>query len=172
MMAFRFSRKLAGHWAASGAAPMIGSRGIRGKLADQSGQMMAELCIVFPVVLIIAFIAVNALTFFGDCARFDRIAHNSVRIESSSPAHSLDSADRIGQDVLAQLESGMPEDNLDMNISSTVTAENYIRYELELVYHPTLFGLSMRSEVFGVSLPALSHKIEYTVDPYRAGAFL
>lgn len=145
---------------------------VRKRLADERGQMMVELCVVFPVVVVIALIAVNALTFFGDCARFDRLAHNSIRVASSSPNHSLSSADQIGEDVLAQLNEGMAEGNLDISINVSVTVENYMRYEMELVYHPTLFGLSMRSEIFGVSLPSLSHRIEYTVDPYRAGAFL
>ena len=142
------------------------------RLADERGQMMVELCVVFPVAIVIALIAVNALTFFGDCARFDRLAHNSIRVASSSPSFSLSSADQIGEEVLAQLDDGMAEGDLDINMNVSVTAENYMRYEMELVYHPTLFGLSMRSEIFGVSLPSLSHKIEYTVDPYRAGAFL
>lgn len=142
------------------------------KLREERGQMMVELCVVFPVVIVIALIAVNALTFFGDCARFDRVAHSSVRVASSSPSFSLGSYDQISGDVMAQIEAGMQEDNLEFGIEASVTAEHYIRYEMELIYHPTLFGLGMRSEVFGVALPSLSHRIAYTIDPYRAGAFL
>lgn len=175
MMAIRRFRKKTGRSCACEGVRMLSksrASDLRRKVTDQHGQMMVELCVIFPVVLIIAFIAVNALTFFGECARFDRVAHNSVRIASSSPSFSLNNLDRIGEDVLIQLEDGMAEDNLDIRMDISVTAENYMRYEMEFVYHPTLFGLSMRSEVFGVSLPSLSHRVGYTVDPYRAGAFL
>ena len=47
--------------------------------ADDRGQMTVELLVVLPVVLIVAVVAVNALTFFGDCAAFDRVARNAVR---------------------------------------------------------------------------------------------
>ena len=50
------------------------------KLADRSGQMTVELCAVLPVVIVIAAILVNVMTFFGECAEFDRVARNSVRL--------------------------------------------------------------------------------------------
>lgn len=144
----------------------------RGKLRDNHGQMMVELCVIFPVVMIIALIAFNTLVFFGDCARFDRLVHNGIRIAASSPSTSLANFDRIGEDALAQVESEMQGDNTEVSMTVSVTAENYLRYETELVYHPTLFGIGMRQEIFGVSLPNLTHRVEYTIDPYRAGQFL
>lgn len=143
-----------------------------GRLRDERGQMMVELCVIFPVVMIIALIAFNALTFFGDCARFDRLMHNSIRIASSSPSTSLGNFSQIGEDVLAEVEAEMQGENIEVNMSVSVTAENYLRSEAELVYHPTLFGLNMRQEIFGVSLPSLTHTVAYTIDPYRAGQFL
>lgn len=144
----------------------------RFKLIDDCGQMMVELCIVFPVVIAVAFITFNALAFFEDCARFDRAVHNSVRIASSTPNFTLENFYYIGEDVLLELESEIDDENADLNMDFFVTEENYMTYEVEMAYHPTFFGISMRQEVFGVSLPSLNHKIEFTVDPYRASVFL
>ena len=44
----------------------------RRRLDDDGGQATVELAVVLPVVIIVAVIAVNALTFFGACAAFDR----------------------------------------------------------------------------------------------------
>ena len=44
-----------------------------------------ELVAVLPVAIVVAAITVNALVFFGDCAAFDRIARNAVRVYATSP---------------------------------------------------------------------------------------
>ena len=36
------------------------------------GQMTVEFVVAFPAMLAIAFVAVNAILFFSDCAAFDR----------------------------------------------------------------------------------------------------
>ena len=68
--------------------------------ADDRGQMTVELLVVLPVVLIVAVVAVNALTFFGDCAAFDRVARNAVRLCAASPAYGQD-AGRGAEEVRA-----------------------------------------------------------------------
>ena len=58
----------------------------------ESGQMTVELMAVLPVALIIAVIVVNALVFFGDCAAFDRVARNAVRVYATSPTYGAQAA--------------------------------------------------------------------------------
>ena len=41
-----------------------------------------------------------------------------------------------------------------------------------IVVNATLFGLGLRSEVFGVELPGLSHTVDFTVDQYKPGVFV
>ena len=48
--------------------------------------MTVELAVVFPVLLAVAVIAVNALLFFSECAAFDRVAREAVRVHAASPA--------------------------------------------------------------------------------------
>ena len=74
---------------------------------DERGQMTVELCIVFPVAIVIAVIAVNALLFFGQCSSFDRVARNAVRVIAASPPTKEASADlaaRIEATVEAELQ--------------------------------------------------------------------
>ena len=51
-------------------------------------------------------------------------------------------------------------------------AGSYQRYCGRLSFAPTLFGLGLKDEVFGVSLPRLVHEVALTVDAYRPGVLL
>jgi hypothetical protein len=55
----------------------------------------------------------------------------------------------------------------------TVTYEGMggglVRYVATLEYAPNLFGMGMRSSVFGVQLPALRHSTSLVVDTYKPG---
>ena len=51
-------------------------------------------------------------------------------------------------------------------------AGSYQRYCGRLSFAPTLFGLGLKDEVFGVSLPRLVHEVDLTVDAYRPGVLL
>ena len=50
------------------------------------GQMTVQLAVAMPVLIIVAVIAVNALAFFAECAVFDRVAHEAVRVHAAAPA--------------------------------------------------------------------------------------
>ena len=43
------------------------------------------------------------------------------------------------------------------------------RFTARIEYAPTLFGLGMRSEIFGVALPPLVHEVDLVVDAYKPG---
>ena len=57
--------------------------------------MTVELAIAFPVFIIVAVIAVNALLFFSQCAAFDNLFRDSVRIYATSPAYGQDYEDSV-----------------------------------------------------------------------------
>ena len=129
--------------------------------ADDRGQMTVELLVVLPVVLIVAVVAVNALTFFGDCAAFDRVARNAVRLCAASPAY--------GQDAGRGAEEALVRDNLAVGVEVSGGVLGHVTYTATLAYAPTLFGLGLRDEVLGVRLPRLEHRVSLTVDPYKPG---
>ena len=139
-----------------------------GKAACDRGQMTVELCVVFPVIVVIAVIATNAMLFFGDCAEFDRVGRNAVRAFASVPAHGADSESAQAQ-VQAALEEALGAENLDVSVSSSKDYRGYAEYVMTLQFHPTLFGMGLKQEVFGVRLPALSHEARLVVNPYKPG---
>lgn len=141
------------------------------KIDDKSGQMAVELSIVFPIMIIVAVVLVNALSFASECARFDREARNAIRCEASTPAINegyFGPASRIE----SALQSSFSASNESISVSASKSSLFTTRYECELMWSPTLFGIGMKTSVFGVQLFQLSHKCALSVDPYRAGDVL
>ena len=138
---------------------------------NERGQMTIELAIAFPVLIAVAVIAVNVLAFFGDCAVFDRVAHEAVRVYAVAPAH-RETANLSCPQIEATIKSQLNASNLDVAVTHATTGLDLDEFTATLTYHPTLFGLGLRSKVFGVSLPQLTHKTRYVVDSYRAGVFI
>jgi Flp pilus assembly protein TadG len=142
--------------------------GESGQTMDESGQMTVELAVVFPVMIVVAVITVNALLFFSQCAAFDRVARESVRIYATAPAHGEDASACEGK-VRETLERQFDEEYLAVGVTSEEAGLDLRRYTAELTFSPTLFGRGLRDEVFGVALPHLTHRAVYLVDTYKPG---
>lgn len=140
------------------------------RLSCSAGQMTVELMAVLPVALIIAAIAVNALAFFGDCASFDRVARNAVRVYATSPTYGALPAQcqaRIAEAVKAEFDGPFEQ----VWVSYEGIGGGLGRYTATIDYAPNLFGLGVRDSVFGVSLPHLEHSASLVVDAYKPGVF-
>lgn len=139
----------------------------RGGNRGEAGQATVELAVVMPVAIIVAVIAVNALAFFGTCASFDRVARQTICALAASPDAGSD-AGAVAVAVERELRSAVGEAG-----SVTVRVEGdtagLLRYTARLEYVPTLFGLRMRSHVFGIALPPLVHEVDLAVDAYKPG---
>ena len=57
-----------------------------GAWGARSGQMVVELAVLVPVVLVIALVGVNLMEFMALCARFDRACLDAVVSHGVSPA--------------------------------------------------------------------------------------
>ena len=138
---------------------------------DESGQMTVELAVAMPALIVVAVIAVNACTFFYQCAVFDRIAHEAIRVYAASPAYGEGSGQAcasVEQAVRSQLDG----QNLDVSVAYAKVGADFDEYRATLGFYPTLFGMGLRSEVFGVSLPRLEHTTSYVVDSYKPGVII
>lgn len=129
----------------------------------EEGQMTVELCIVFPVVIVVAVIAVNALLFFGDCAALDRAGRNAVRVLASSPATTDDPA-TIAARIEAAVRAEMGTDAVQCTVQRG--REGTECFALTYSFSPTLFGLGLRDQIWGVPLPRLTHTTELVVDSF------
>lgn len=141
------------------------------KAREGLGQMTVELCVVLPVVVVVAAIACNALSFFGSCAEFDRVGRNAVRTFAAVPAAGAQPGSGAG-DVLSAIEDSLPDDNLEFEVLSSRDCRGYEEYSMTMTFHPTLFGLGLKQEVLGVPMPALVHESRMVVSPYKPGVLL
>ena len=139
-------------------------------MRSRNGQATVEAAVTLPVLIIVAVIAVNALAFFSECAAFDRAFGNAVRAHAAAPAY--------GQDVhascaLVQQELSAAFDADTMSVSVTASERfGQTTFTGTLTYAPTLFGLGMASDVFGVALPSLSHNTSLALSPYKPGVII
>ena len=138
------------------------------KFFNEKGQGTVELAIVFPVIIIIAVIAVNALTFFSQCSSFDRTFKQIVTNIGTSPAYGKDISN-----TKAVLESSLEEDfnndflSFEVNVGGI--SNGLQEFSGSLKMYPTLFGMGLRSEIFGVPLPSLNHEQKMVIEVYKPG---
>ena len=142
-----------------------------GKVRGSCGQATVELAVALPVVIAVAVIAVNALLFFGECAAFDRVSSQAVRAYAASPAYGQDTQ-RSCALVKAALDRQFSESYLDVSVSAGNAGSGKVRFTSTLTFHPTLFGLGLKSRVFGVELPSLRHSSALAVSVYKPGVLL
>ena len=141
--------------------------GVR-EVRSRSGQMTIELAVAMPVLIIVAVIAVNALTFFVDCAVFDRVAHEATRTFAASPAYGQ-GADRNCALIEQAIRDALNQPNVDISVAHSSTGFGFDEFTATVDYHPTLFGMGLRESVFGINLPTLTHVATYVVDCYKPG---
>lgn len=144
---------------------------IRNFFGLSEGQATVELAVMFPVILIIAVIALNALTFFSECSSFDRSFKQIVTCIGPNPGYGKDVSN-----IKALLETEMQrlfdKDFLDTEVSVENVSGGYQEFSGKLKMYPTLFGMGMRSEIFGVSLPSLNHEQKMTIEIYKPGVII
>lgn len=140
------------------------------RICEECGQMTIELMAVIPVAVAIAVIAVNALVFFGDCASFDRIARNAIRVYATSPTYGMQAGQSqasVANAIREELTSAFEV----VDVSHEDVGGGLTRYVATLDYAPNLFGMGMRDSALGVQLPHLKHSTSLVVDTYKAGVF-
>lgn len=141
---------------------------IRRIIFNDEGQATVELAIMFPVVLIIAVIAVNALTFFSECSSFDRAFKQVTTCIGPNPGYGKN----IGNTksiIESELQNRFDEDFLDFEVSVENVSGGFQEFRAVLKMYPTLFGMGLRSEIFGVPLPSLNHEQKMVIEVYKPG---
>lgn len=141
------------------------------KMRGTQGQMTVEFLVALPVMLIIAVIATNALLFFSECAAFDRVVRDAVRVHATSPTYGQ-SQEQSCAYVTQLIESKFEQAHLDTVVETSGGSLGHREFKATLFFAPTLFGMGMRSSILGIDLPALKHTVSYTIDPYKPGVLL
>jgi Flp pilus assembly protein TadG len=143
---------------------------------NNRGQMTVELAVCIPVILALAAVVINAMIFLGDCAKFDRLAAEAVRIEAVAPAstnYGVSAGAAATQSRLQGYFANRKDISITVSVSgatnNTLSMLTQLQtYKCTLKYRPPLFG----DEFFGVKFGTIDHTRTYTVDPYRPGVLL
>ena len=138
-----------------------------GRWGDDRGQTTVGLVVILPVAIAVAAIAVNALLFMSECAKFDRVARNAVRVCATSPAYEQGLAQSTAAiDAIIDAEMG---EGAECSVAVRGGGAGFATFTATMAYEPSLFGASLRGSVFGVALPRLTHETSITVDAYKPG---
>lgn len=132
------------------------------------GQMTIEFVVAFPAMIAVAFVAINAVLFFSDCASFDRVFRNAVCTYAASPAYEQETGESC-ELIQSQLEESLSRDNLRFQVSSSGVEGGMVTFSAQMYFEPTLFGKGRLSGVFGFSFPPLSHGEQISVSAYKPG---
>ena len=138
---------------------------------NERGQMTVELAVLFPVVLVLAFVVLNAALFISECAVFDRVARDAVRVYATAPAYG-EGVSQCCTNVEGAIRQVLESGHAAVEVSCEGASADLMRYTATLVYTPTLFGMGLRSDFLGVHVPALRHSVSYTVDTYKPGVLI
>jgi hypothetical protein len=147
--------------------------------------MMVEMAVCLPVMLAVLGIVVNMLVFFGDCARFDRIAAEAVRSQAASPGYDAYGSTSRAQAVQSLIQASFADsDHLSFSVSASGGSSagsatdgsgvslsllpHLETYTCRMDYRPWGFGGSF----FGISFAGIPHTRVYVIDPYRPGVLL
>ena len=148
-----------------------GRRNAVGPERARAGQMTVELAVAMPVLIVVALIAVNGCTFMADCAVFDRVSQEAIRVHAPSPAYRQTTA-RSCELIEQEIRSVMDAKNVNVSVACSHEALDFERFTATLEYSPTLFGIGMRSSAFGVELPRATHSTSLVVDVYKPGVMV
>lgn len=137
-------------------------------LHDDRGQATVELAFVIPLLLVLLVIVTNCMMFFSDCAAFDRISRNTIRVIAASPSNSMTTSALCAQ-IEEQLASSFDDECTHVSVNADTEIGSRVCFNASLFYEPNLFGVSFENNVFGVSLPNIKHTSSLVVDVYRVG---
>ena len=154
------------------------TNGFKCLLQDESGQAIAELAVVIPVVLVVALTVINLGFYLYACAAFDRIAPDMALAYGSAPAGEQDAASATRQiqeaieDALnlPQVEVQVSAEPLDWAQSGLAAslAPGRIRFVCTLSYRPIPSAFSIAGSAF-VAPWVLEHRCSAVVDAGTVG---
>ncbi|MDR1015848.1 MAG: hypothetical protein LBL67_00015 [Coriobacteriales bacterium] len=152
--------------------------GLKAAMRGQHGQMAVELAVCIPVMISLALVAFELITYLGLCARFDRVVAEAVRVQAASPAASAYTASArrgaVQTAIVEAMEGAVAQARLRIDTQLVQAKDNPAcaavfganeTYRATLSYQPWLFGQT----IFGSDFGRLEHSAQNTVQPYRPG---
>lgn len=131
----------------------------------EQGQMVVEMAVTLPVVLMVMVVVVDGLTFMGECAAFDHAVPQAVIACATSPGVEEVAGQSREDAVLAEIKAGFDEERNQIEVTSTSGFAGAVVYTATLRTVPWPLAPSGRT-FLGMSVPALlEHSYSFAVMP-------
>ena len=120
------------------------------------GQMTIECAICFPVLLTLALVSYNAMSFICACSEFDRQFCEEVRIHATS-LDAYSTVTSVCDDINEAMNTHYvpPENRI---ITAREQGLGIVRFTVEMIFEPTLFGNRVLQGMGLTKLTSLRHK--------------
>lgn len=134
-------------------------------LPGEEGQMVVELAVTLPAVLVVFVIAVDCLMFAGACAAFDHLVPQAVLANCTSPGVAEAAEQSRESAVHATLVEEFPPARMQVEVASTGGSGGTTVYTCTLRAVPWPLA-SPGATVLGVRVPTvLEHRCSFAVRP-------
>lgn len=120
------------------------------------GQMTIECAVCFPVLLALALVSYNAMSFICACSEFDRQFCEEVRIHATS-LDVYSTVTSVCDDINEAMNTHyvLPENRI---ITAREQGLGIVRFTGEMIFEPTLFGNRVLQGMGLTKLTSLRHK--------------
>lgn len=120
------------------------------------GQMTIECAVCFPVLLALALVSYNAMSFICACSEFDRQFCEEVRIHATS-LDAYSTVTSVCDDINEAMNTHyvLPENRI---ITAREQGLGIVRFTGEMIFEPTLFGNRVLQGMGLTKLTSLRHK--------------
>lgn len=134
----------------------------------EAGQMVVELCVVMPVILMVAVAIVDGLVFVAACAKFDHLAPQAVLAAAASPEGTSFDAGACSAEVEGQLSEEMAKDRAKVSVEAS-DGGCVCEFTCKLSMIPWPLA-DPGGSVMGMGVPMqLSREFKFCVRPYVIG---
>lgn len=130
--------------------------------------MVVELCVVMPVILMVAVAIVDGLVFAAACARFDHLAPQAVIAVATAPEGTSFDAGASSVEIAGRLEEAMGEEHTTVGVEADDNGR-LCEFTCRLSMAPWPLA-DAGGDVMGMSVPLrLSREFKFCVRPYVIG---
>lgn len=138
-------------------------------LFEERGQMVVELCVVMPVVLMVAVIIIDGLVFAAASSKFGHLAAQAVLCAAASPSGVDFDSTAVASQIEEQLATEMNDSQVEVEVSASTSGRICeFACEMSMVPWPLSQG---GGSVMGIGVPArLKYVSKLSVRPYEIGA--
>lgn len=155
-----------------------------GASGGREGQMVVELAVVAPVMIVMAVVVLNLMWFLEACARFDRVVPDVVLAVAVSPPGGAEAQDASQEHAVCEAVQQAMEGLRGVGVTVTAQssweaadadgkvgfsfAPHLTRYVCRLAYTPWPASLTVAGVDAAIPLEIV-HERSFTVDRYRSG---